>query len=120
VEELTVRNLNSAATNRQLWYLHQLTGDDTRDWKLTKQQASDKIAELEAGQLTLKPQSQNIINGSAWRPVPLEWENFLKTPMTYADVRLFFGDQGQGKSITAVASAIDDYYLYLTHVVSPG
>jgi len=58
------------------------------------------------------------MNGN-WQPVPPEWDNFLKTPMSFADVRLFFGDQGQGKSITAVASAIDDYYLYLTHVVSP-
>ena len=59
------------------------------------------------------------MNGSEWKPILPEWDDFLKTPMSFADVRLFFGDQGQGKSITAVASAIDDYYQYLTHIVSP-
>lgn len=57
--------------------------------------------------------------GYIWQETPPEWSEFLKTPMSFADIRLLFGDQRQGKSITAVASVIDDYYQYLTHVVSP-
>jgi len=57
--------------------------------------------------------------GKTWQEVPSEWAEFLRTPMTYADVRLFFGDQGQGKSITKVACVIDDVYKYVTHIVSP-
>jgi len=57
--------------------------------------------------------------GYVWQEVPPAWEEFLRTPMEYADIRLYFGDQRQGKSITAVASVIDDYYQHLTHVVSP-
>lgn len=59
------------------------------------------------------------MNGGTWYPIPPEWENFINTPMSFADVRLFFGDQGQGKSITAVASMVDDVYQYVTHIVSP-
>lgn len=102
-----IKSPDAPATDKQLWYLHKLTGEDTRDWQLTKQQASNKIAELQNG------------NIHQWQEIPPEWDYFLKTPMDYADIRLFFGDQGQGKSITTVACVIDDVYKYVTHIVSP-
>lgn len=37
---------NTEMTPRQRWYLHKLTGEDTREWKLTKESASQKISEL--------------------------------------------------------------------------
>ena len=43
---ITLRNPGAPATNKQLWLLHLLTKQDTRDWKLTMQEASDKINEL--------------------------------------------------------------------------
>lgn len=44
----TLRTPEAPATSRQLWLLHILTKQDTRDWDLTMQQASDKIAELKS------------------------------------------------------------------------
>ena len=41
------------ATQRQLWLLHVLTGEDTRQLNLTMQQASDRIAALK--QTTKRP-----------------------------------------------------------------
>lgn len=38
--------------------------------------------------------------------------------MDYADVRILHGDQGQGKSVTSVALATDDYYEKMTGMVS--
>lgn len=43
---MTIREPAAPATSRQLWLLHILTKTDTRELKLTKQQASDKISEL--------------------------------------------------------------------------
>jgi len=107
---------NAPATSRQLWRLHQLMGEDTRDLQLTMQEASDRISELVDEDIGEYKQASF---GSVWYEVPLAWIDFLKTPMTYADTRLFFGDQGQGKSITTVALTIDDVFKYITHVVSP-
>lgn len=39
--------------------------------------------------------------------------------MDFADIRLLYGDQGQGKSVTSVALPIDEYYEKLTGIVSP-
>lgn len=108
---MQLRNPDNPATDRQLYKLHQLTGEDTREWELTMAQASDRISALEVG-IEVQQQSQ-------WQPIPQEWEEYLKNPMSYADVRLFFGDQRSGKSISAVACVIDDYYKYATHAVSP-
>lgn len=98
---------DAPANSRQLWKLHTLTGEDTRELDITMQEAHDKISQLESGRI------------HQWEEMPSEWEAYLNTPMTFADTRLFFGDQGQGKSITTVACVIDDVYNYITHVVSP-
>ena len=39
--------------------------------------------------------------------------------MDFADIRTLNGDQGHGKSVTAVALPVDDYYANLNQVVSP-
>jgi hypothetical protein len=98
---------DAPASSRQLWKLHTLTGEDTRGLDITMQEAHDKIAQLEAGRI------------HKWEEMPSEWRRFIETPMSFADARLFFGDQGQGKSITTVACVIDDVYNYITHVVTP-
>ena len=54
-----------------------------------------------------------------WNETSPEWEEFLRTPMSFADIRLFFGDQGKGKSISANACMLDDYFQYATQAVSP-
>lgn len=54
-----------------------------------------------------------------WEEVPSRWLEFIHTPMEYADIRLLFGDQGQGKSITTIAMMEDDVRKYITHVVTP-
>lgn len=43
---VTLRNPEAPASSKQLWLLHILTKQDTRNWQLTMQQASDKIEEL--------------------------------------------------------------------------
>lgn len=111
-----LRNPEAPATPRQLWRLHKLTGEDTRELKLTMQEASDKIAELEGWNIGSYEQPSF---GNEWHETPPEWLEFLKTPMSFADIELYFGDQGQGKSISTVARVIDDAVRFVTHVVSP-
>lgn len=43
---IMINNPDMPATKKQLWLLHILTKEDTRDWRFTMQQASDKIQEL--------------------------------------------------------------------------
>jgi hypothetical protein len=42
------------ATTKQLWYLHILTKQDTRDWKLTAKGASDMINALKKADVKIK------------------------------------------------------------------
>ena len=46
---IMIKNPDAPATRKQLWLLHILAKEDTRDWRLTMQQASDKINELKQG-----------------------------------------------------------------------
>lgn len=102
-----IKTPDAPATSRQLWKLHTLTGEDTRDINMTMQEAHNKIKQLENGRIY------------KWQEIPLEWEASLKIPMNFADVRLFFGDPGSGKSMSTVACVIDDVFNYVTHVVTP-
>jgi len=43
---MKLNNPTAPATRKQLWLLHILTKEDTRDWQLTIEQASNKIGEL--------------------------------------------------------------------------
>lgn len=87
-----IRTPDAPATQKQLWYLHTLTGEDTTDWNITMQQASDKIDEL-----TTK---KNVVA----QPV-IEDE----TPFTEAHVTIVQGDQRSGKTCYAVAKIKDGY-----------
>jgi len=43
-----IRKPEHPATRKQLWYLHVLTGQDTRDWNMTVQQAHEIIQSLKS------------------------------------------------------------------------
>jgi len=43
---MTMSKPDLPATKKQLWLLHLLTKEDTRNWNLTVKQASEKISEL--------------------------------------------------------------------------
>ncbi len=90
---IELKTPNAPATDKQLWRLHELTGEDTREWKLTMQQASDKIAELEEDDLS----------------VPVEQVDNGREPFSEAHICMIEGDQGSGKSNTAVGMVVDAY-----------
>lgn len=54
-----------------------------------------------------------------WQEIPEEWDKFIHTPMNYTDTRLFFGEQGSGKSVSTVACAIDEVSRYVNYIVTP-
>lgn len=90
--QVLLKNPNAPATQAQLWKLHKLTGEDTRDWHITMQEASDRIDELEVGHTLIEP------------PKNLQ-------PFDQAKVTLIEAEQGQGKSCTAVGRTVDAYYI---------
>src|SRR3990172_12598190 len=91
---VTLRNPEAPATSKQLWRLHQLTKDDTRDLDLTMREASDRISKLENGCVQALPKSPALR---------------ANTPFDSAHVTFITGDQGGGKSVTAVARVRDGY-----------
>ena len=54
---MTISKPDIPATKKQLWLLHLLTKEDTRNWNLTVKQASDKISELK-GSSNHKPKTK--------------------------------------------------------------
>ena len=44
-----IKSPDEPASARQKWYLHVLTGENTKDWVLTKAQASEQIQKLARG-----------------------------------------------------------------------
>lgn len=62
---------DNPATSKQLWLLHLLTKEDTRNWKLTVKEASDKISELKSGtnkskvMPDVKPDKRPLVNPHA-------------------------------------------------------
>lgn len=89
-------NPDSPATPKQLWRIHQLTGENTKGTKLTMQQASNKIQKLEldsiANEISLKGELQDDDN-----------------PFDEAKVHVIEGDQRGGKSVYAVAKVRDAF-----------
>lgn len=83
------------ATKRQLFMLHKLTGEDTSGWKLTMQQASDKIEELELKKIEEETPPLPVDSGQ---------------PFTEAHVWICEGDQRSGKSVFAVKTIFQAYY----------
>jgi len=86
---------NAPATKKQLWRIHQLTGENTKGMNLTVHQASNKIQKLE-----LESIENEISNQS-----PLEDDS----PFSEAHVFIVEGDQRSGKSIYAVGKTIEAY-----------
>lgn len=93
---VTLRKPDAPATSRQLWRLHQLTKEDTRDLDITMQEASDRINRLESG------------NGKE-QALSAAIDRSRGVPFQYAHVAFITGDQGSGKSVTAVARVRDAY-----------
>lgn len=54
-----LKNPNDKATSKQLWLLHILTKQDTRNWNLTMLEASQKIESLKSGKPTNSKQIEN-------------------------------------------------------------
>jgi len=92
VANIVIKNPDEPATIKQLYRLHQLTGEDTRNWAITMGEASDRIAQLEGA--FARPQT--IITKSA--------------PFTEAHVTIIEGPQRSGKTNTAVARVKDGYF----------
>ena len=90
-----ITNPDAPATKRQLWTIHELTGEDTRGWQLTKQQASNKIEELE-----LKKIEHDL------PAIPLDDSQ----PFTEAHVQIVEGDQRGGKTAYAIKTIFTAYY----------
>ncbi len=93
--DIAIKNPNAPATERQLWKLHTLTNKDTRALDITMQQASDLIDKFnEPSQALQTPQKVHTERGM---------------PFQYAHVTFITGEQGSGKSVTAVARVRDAY-----------
>lgn len=95
-----LRNPDAPATLKQLSYLKTLTGEDYRDSDLTMQEASDKIAELEA--------PGGIIKSEIATAKRFEIPDG-QIPFSEPDVTLITGKQRSGKTMTAVARIKDAY-----------
>lgn len=91
---VTLSKPDNPATSRQLYRLHELTGEDTREWELTMQEASERITALENQNKEI--QTPVITTGTK--------------PFSEAHVTLIEGDQGSGKSVTATGMVVDSYY----------
>jgi hypothetical protein len=89
---VVLKNPDAPATSRQLYKIRQLTGEDLSGDALTMQDASDLISEFEVDDVIHTP----VISSTE--------------PFNEAQVTLIEGDQGSGKSNTAVAIVVDAYY----------
>jgi len=94
---VTLKTPEAPATSRQLWRLHQLTGEDTRPLNISMQEASDRISRLESGGVRTLP---------AVKPV----QSYTQEPFTEAHVTIIEGEQRSGKTNTAVAKIVDAYH----------
>lgn len=90
-----LRNPEAPATKKQLFRLHELTGNDTRKWTLNMQQASSMIEGLELSQ----PIYDNKLE------IPDD-----ESPFQEPNITLIEGPQRSGKSTVAIAKMVDDYY----------
>lgn len=88
---IVLNNPEAPATPRQLYKLHELSGEDTRDLKLTMQQASDKINELQSQQLDIGNPTLD------------------EAPFSEPHITIVEGDQRSGKSVYAVGKIRDSY-----------
>ena len=91
---VSLKNPEAPASKRQLYRLHELTDKDTREWKLTMQEASDKIDALELSNVEPAPPMED--NG--------------RDPFSEAHVTIIEGSQRSGKTNTAVGRIVDSYF----------
>jgi hypothetical protein len=89
-------NPDAPATPKQLWTLHKLTGKDTREWNITKEEASEKIQQLEL---------KKIENEAPELPKDVDGQ-----PFTEAHVTIVEGDQRGGKTCYAVKTILQSYF----------
>lgn len=90
MSNVVLKNPDAPATTRQLYRIKQLTGGDVDDIGLTMQQASEKIGEYESSNRIVSKPGEGV-------------------PFNEAHVTLIEGDQGSGKSNTAVGMVRDAY-----------
>ena len=83
------------ATKHQLWKIHQLTGENTKNLKLTYRQASSRIQQLELAAVESELSLGNELEDD--------------TPFSEAHISIVEGDQRSGKSIYAVGKVCDAY-----------
>lgn len=97
-----LKNPKAQATKKQLYRLHQLTTKDTRNWKMTMQEASNMIGNLELEAPPVSPAFKAELDQRK--------KLYVRPPFTEAHVTIISGDQRQGKTSTAVARIVDAYY----------
>jgi hypothetical protein len=83
------------ATRQQLWKIHQLTGENTKNLKITYRQASTRIQKLELDAIQSELTEQS---------------NLDDDPFSEAHCCVVEGDQRSGKSIYAVGKVFERYY----------
>ena len=92
---VVLNNPEAPATVKQLYKLRQLTGNDMRGLKLTMQQASDKIEDLQFKKLTLDTDITDI--------------DLNDDPFSEVHCSIVEGDQRSGKTVYSVAKIRDSY-----------
>lgn len=93
---MTIANPEALATPKQRGYLGDLLGVSPKELRINKQLASDLIETIELSKLEADDKSRNLQSNG-------------KQPFTEAKTTLITGEQGSGKSVTAVARIIDAY-----------
>lgn len=88
---VVMKTPDAPATEKQLRYLHSLTGEDTSAWNLTMQQASDRIQAIERQSVIAQPVLED------------------DDPFSEAHVQIVEGDQRSGKTNYAVGKIVDAY-----------
>jgi hypothetical protein len=67
-----VTNTEARATAKQLWYLHILTRQDTREWLISMKEASDMITVLKGQKIEQKQKKNGSHNTApALKPEPI-------------------------------------------------
>jgi len=96
-----INSPDASASRKQLWLLHMLTKEDTRDWELTMQEASDKISEIKGSehkQDTRHSTSKRhwgidtFIQTSNLGPMGLSNGKYGYCSVCYADMQIFDSD----------------------------
>ena len=96
---VTLKHPNAQATNKQLFKLHELTGEDTRGLKMTMKEVSDKIEFFELKEIEKQAEIASLTS-----------MDDSKEPFSEAHVTIIEGAQRSGKTNTAVGRIVDSYF----------